>query len=56
MTTQNNQRRTQGNGAAKTETAKIKTARLKRPSKAQELTLRAWKKTYESRGKANKAA
>ncbi len=54
MTSQNNQRATKGNGTAKADAAK-REARDASNSKANELTLRAWKKTYENRNKASKA-
>lgn len=51
----NNKRATKGNGTAKADAAK-RGASCASNSKANELTLRAWKKTYENRNKASKAA
>ncbi len=56
MTTKNNKRETKGNGKALDHGIKKETSPAPKSSKANELTLRAWKKTYENRNKASKAA
>lgn len=55
MMTKNNKREAKGNGKALENGIKKETSPAPKPSKANELTLRAWKKTYENRHKTSKA-